>query len=237
MERPYNQIVDTVRALIDKSRDTDKFIFEKSDSIALWLIGLSASGIPIIIGNFNGIKQLIGNTYFIQLILVLLLIAVVSGLFYRITYLFFFAKLSVIMEIMTVNFTRRQTMDTTSFLTGNETYQELVFMLDIGFGKNYEDFIPMYNQSDDGNKKILYDTLVDYYNNNVAWAAKDAELALDFTDSQFRKYLGISPKKHNENREINLYKWSRRLSRLFYIIFMLSFIIALIVFVFSANIN
>jgi hypothetical protein len=179
IDRPFDQFRDTFKEANTRSKELFKYVFEKSDSISLWIIGLSVGGISIFANNIGKVKDAI-NPHFLSPILYLLAISVTSGILYRILYLNLYVFLSQTLDGIDVAFTRKKTMDTESFLNGNETFEGVLIVIQNGTGENLNHLLPMYNDADDKGKQILYDSTVKHYLESVEFAKRDTELAIDF---------------------------------------------------------
>jgi len=236
IDRPFDQIRDVVRANNQKSRELTKYVFEKSDALSLWLIGLSIGGIGIFASNVLNIKKSIGATP-LAIVLILLSISVVAGIIYRNLWLYWFIIQNNISDCIDFDFSREKKMHMQSFLTGNETYQELINTVFLCTGIDYGSFLPVYDSSDDSGKQILYDSMVTYYLNSVEFAKKDYELGVDFMVETLARYSGLSKEKfikvlQNQNWGVKHRKTIFRI-KIFYWIFTSAFIIALFLFVIS----
>jgi hypothetical protein len=237
IDRPFNQIRDTFKDVNTKNKDLVKYVFEKSDSISLWIIGLAIGGISIFANDIGKVKSAIPASY-LSSILYLLATSVTAGILYRIFFLRFYVILNQISDGIDISFTRRETMDTESFLKGDETYEGLLLMIKNGTGEDLNYLLPLYNNSDDNGKRILYDNAVKHYLANVEFAKRDTELAFDFVADTYSKFTGADKEnykrkmtKGNSGREFKSFKV---LTLVLYIIYNLAFIIALFLFAASA---
>ena len=118
IERPFNQIRDTFKKANINNKELVTYVFEKSDSISLWIIGLSISGISIFASDIGNIKHAF-KPGSLSVLMVLLAVSVASGIIYRILYLNMYVQINHIMNGIDISFNRKKTMDTESFLTGN----------------------------------------------------------------------------------------------------------------------
>ena len=136
-----------------------------------------------------------------------------------------------------IAFSRKKTMDTESFLNGDETYEQLLIVVQKSTGEDFGNLIPLYNNSDAKGKTILYDSMINHYLATVEFAKKDTELAIDFAIDTYSKFWGITKEKYKKkleasasNRQFKAIKW---LLALFYLMYNLTFIIALFLFAIS----
>lgn len=234
IDRPFDQLREIFRTSNRESRELLKYVFEKSDNISLWIIGLSIGGISIFANNIADIQKTI-SPCLLRPILLLLAISVTSGIIYRGLYLYFFVVLNNTLRGIDIAFSNQKTMDTESNLNGKETFKELVEKLKDGFGDDLSYLIPAYDNIDNTAKAELYKSIVTHYLKSVEFAQKDTALAMDFVADTYSKFYGISKEKflkklnsHNSGRQ---YKWTLRITTLFYFIYILTFIAALFVFV------
>lgn len=236
IDRPFNQLRDTFKQLNAHSKELFKYVFEKSDSISLWIIGLSVGGISIFANNIGKVNDTI-NHHFLSAILYLLAISVTSGILYRVLYLNLYVLLSYTLDGIDIAFTRKKTMDTESFLKGNETFEQVLIVIQNGTGQNLNYQLPLYNESDDIGKKILYDSMVKYYVECVEFAKRDTELAIDFAVDTYAKFFYSTKEKYKKKLiqgQKRKYKVIRALTIILYLLYNLTFIIALFLFVASA---
>lgn len=234
-ERPFDQLRGLFRASNRDNKELLKFVFEKSDSISLWIIGLAIGGISIFANNIANAQKSICPEM-LRPILLLLAISVTTGIIYRSLYLYFFVVLSNTQQGMDIAFSNQKTMDTESVLEGNETFKDLVGKIKNNCG-DLSYLIKPYEAVDEKAKAELYNSIVAFYLNTVVFAQTDTGLFIDFAADTYSKFTGIRKEKylkkissHNAGRQ---YKWTLRIVSLFYIIFILTFITALFTFVYA----
>lgn len=234
MDRPFDQFRDIFKKSNEQNKDLLKYVFEKSDSISLWIIGLAIGGIAIFANNIGDIKKVIEPSS-LRPILYLLATSVTSGILYRGSYLYFFVTLNHTIRGIEIALSRDPIMDTEPLLTGNETFEEVINAIKIGFDEDQSALFPQYYQSDEEGKKKMYHKMVTYYNDLVAFARKDTENAIEFIADTYSKFTGT--KKENylksfENKNTAMqFKWILRITLFFYCVYLLSFIVALFLFV------
>jgi hypothetical protein len=238
IERPFNQIRDALKEINIKNKELVRYVFEKSDNISLWIIGLAIGGLSIIANDLGKVKSGIPPHY-LSPILYLLAGSVTTGVIYRTLYLRFYVCLSQINDGIVIAFTRQETMDTESLLKGNESYEGVLLSIKLGFGEDLSPMIPIYNNSDEQGKKILYDTAVNHYNASVEYARRDAELAIEFVADTYSKFIGVNKEKFlkklkngNSAKEFKIFKI---LTIIFYLAYNLMFIATLFLFAASAG--
>lgn len=237
IKRPSDLLRDLIRKNNLENRELVRFVFEKSDNISLWIIGLSIGGISIFANNIANIQAALSRDS-LNLILLLLAISVTAGIIYRALFLYFFGILNNAIRGIDIAFTHHKTMPIDSQLSGSEAFNELVEKLKDHFGEDLSFLINTYNEIDDNAKHILYQSVVDHYMKFVDFANKDFSLALNFIADTYSKFTGIRKEKYlkklTNDDSGKHYKWTLRLTTTFYLLYILSFIVALFVFVFSA---
>jgi hypothetical protein len=238
IDRPFDQFREISRTANRESRDLLKYVFEKSDNISLWIIGLSIGGISIFANNIADIQKVI-SPCFLRPILLLLAISVTSGIIYRGLYLYFFVVLNNTLRGIDIAFTNQKTMDTESNLNGSETFKELIDKVKDGFGDDLSYLIPAFDKIDEKARIEVYKSVVDHYLKSVEFAQKDTDLALDFIADTYSKFYGISKEKFlmklkKPNSGSSQYKWTVILITTFYFIYILTFIAALFTFVYAS---
>lgn len=237
IKRPSDQVIEIFRATNREDKELLKYVFEKSDNISLWIIGLSIGGISLFANNIADIQKTI-PLYLLRPILLLLAISVTSGIIYRGLYLYFFVVLTNIQRGIDIAFSNQKTMETESRLTGKETFGELVSKVKNGFGDDLSSLLGPYETIDEKSKGKLYQSVVDHYMKSIEFAKKDTALAIDFVVDTYSKFMGMNKEKylkkinsHNSGRQ---YRWVSRATILFYLIYFSTFIVALFIFVFVA---
>ena len=237
IDRPFDQYREIFRTSNNESKELLKYVFEKSDSISLWIIGLSIGGISIFANNISDIQKVISPCY-LRPILLLLTISVTSGIVYRGLYLYFFVVLNNTIRGIDIAFSNRKTMDTESNLTGKETFKELVDKVFDGTGDDLSYLLQAFNDIDDAARIILYNSVVDHYLKSVEFAKKDTDLALDFVADTYSKFYGMNKDKFFKKLKSpspggSQYKRTLILTTIFYFIYILTFIAALFTFFYA----
>lgn len=237
IDRPFDQFREIFRNSNNESKDLLKYVFEKSDNISLWIIGLSIGGISIFANNIADIQKVISPCY-LRPILLLLAISVTSGIVYRGLYLYFFVVLNHTIRGIDIAFSNRKTMDTESNLTGQETFKELVDKVLDGTSDDLSYLLPVFNDIDDAARVILYKSVVDHYLKSVEFAQRDCDLAFDFVADTYSKFYGLNKEKYlnklkNPRTGGSQYKRTLILTTIFYFIYILTFIAALFTFVYA----
>lgn len=234
MKMPFDQILEIFRESNQENKKLLKFVFEKSDSISLWIIGLAIGGISIFANNIADIQKAI-SPCFLRPILLLLSISVTSGIIYRGLYLYFFVVLDNIYRGIDIAFSNNEMMDLESTLNGSETFPELIEALKRGFREDLSYLIPAYEKIDKEAKREVYESVVNHYLNRVEFAKKNVDDAFDFVADTYSKFFGRSKEKYIKEFKgksgVQKYKWAANLTFIFYVAYILAFISALFTFV------
>lgn len=237
--RPFDKIRKIFKDSVSENDDLLKYIFEKSDSISLWIIGLAIGSVSLVANNIADIQKTISPEY-LKPILLLLTISVVAGIFYRSYYLYFFIVLTNTRKGLQIAFSNNEykTMDTKSVLLGNETFAQLTDIVKSGFNEDLSYLVDAYENIDYPAKVVLYKSVVDHYLQLVELAKNEERIALEFVAETYNKFTGVNPakfiKKLNRHNSGRHYKWTLRITMTLYIIYVLSFILALFTFVIAA---
>jgi hypothetical protein len=235
VKMPFDQILEIFRESNQENKKLLKFVFEKSDNISLWIIGLAIGGISIFANNIADIQKVI-SPCFLRPILLLLSISVTSGIIYRGLYLYFFVLLDNIYRGIDIAFTNTEMMDIESTLNGSETFPEVIEVLKrSGFREDLSYLIPVYEKINEEAKRELYDSVVNHYLNRVEFAQNNVNEAFDFVADTYSKFFGKSKeeyiKEFNGKSGAKKYKWAASLTSIFYVVYILAFISALFTFV------
>lgn len=235
--RPFDLFREIFRESNQRDRELFRYVFEKSDSISLWIIGLSIGGISIFANNIADIKNTVDSTT-LKTILWLLAISVTFGILYRSLYLYFFVIQNYVQRGIEVAFMDKRVMDTESRLTGKESFDELIEILYEGFGEDFPILKNLYPTLDEKQQEELYKRVVEYYQNNVKFAKDDIKMSLEFIADTYSKFTGVKKdkylKKFNNPGNGSNYRWLLRITTIVYLIYVSTFFAALFVFAFNA---
>lgn len=180
----YKITIDSVK----DSRESTKFIFDKSDDIIKWIVGFFATIIAFLISeikmkNIESLK----NSDLEYIILIYSFIIIILGLLFR--------MFSFLTQITLNNITesylgqaRGAIVDTNNIpepreITENETVENLIYYLKVDFGKDVE-----YNNDEE--YRIL---LTNYY--KTLSEGNDIKQQFETFNQTISKYFGITSKK------------------------------------------
>lgn len=234
--RPFVKIKRIFKDSLNQDEELAKYVFEKSDNISLWIIGLSIGALSIVANNIADIQRALSPVY-LKPILLLLAVSITSGIFYRAFYLYFYVIVTYANKGLQIAFSESdsKTMDTESRLEGNETFEQLLDIHMNGFEEDLGYLKDTYNAIDETQKKILYKSVLDHYAKLIEYAKNEEKLALEFAAETYNKFTGIGKdkfiKKMLKPKTGNHYKWVIRITTGLYLIYLLTFICALFIFV------
>jgi hypothetical protein len=234
IERPFDRFLEIFRTSNRESKELLKYVFEKSDNISLWIIGLAIGGISFFANNIADIQNIISPCY-LKPILLMLAISVTSGIIYRGLYLYLFVLLDDSCRGIDIAFSNQEMIDLESNLDGSESFSQVVDTLKNGFVEDLSCLIPVYEKINAEAKQELYDSVVNHYLKRIEFAQLDANNALDFVADTYSKFFGKSKEKFlkalNDGSFAKKYKWTICLTSIFYVVYILAFILALFTFV------
>lgn len=236
--RPFVKIRSIFKDALIHDEDLLKYVFEKSDSISLWIIGLSIGALSIVANNISDIQNSISHEC-LKPILFLLALSITTGILYRGFYLYFFVIVTTTNKALQVAFSESdtKTIDIEPQLNGNETFEQLLDALMNGFEEDLTYLKATYDTIDETGQKILYKSVVDHYFKQIEYAKYEEELALNFVAEAYNKFTGISKEKFIKKilkpQTGNRYKWTIRITTSLYLIYLLTFICALFAFVYA----
>lgn len=234
MKRPFDEYRELFRKTNEKDKELLKYVFEKQDSISLWIVGLATGGFAIFATNIFDAKKAI-PAQFLRPLLILFIVVIMSCIIHRICYLLLYQLSDQNFRAIDIAFSNEQTMATESRLAGNETFSQLIGRLKIDFDEDHSAALPVFDAAHDSGKIHLYNSLKSHYFDMVRFADKDVELAKEFATDTYIKFFGYKKRtiqnifqKEKIGKQYQLVQW---LTLIFYVIFLLSFFAIMILFV------
>jgi len=229
LQRPFPAIRKIFRKNNSDAKELMKFVFEKTDSILLWLIGLSIATIAFLSSKFTDLNKLF-TVEQTKCIFLFLFISVGCGIIYRLIYLWFYILIDAAFRQIDISLSETDMVDIDSDLDGTETFEFL-------FRKNSEyqdlpDFLGLYNKTDEKHKAELYGYMVGLYKSEAVYAKQEYDLALSTVEDAYNSALGINMKLTNLtdaqlNRPVKTIKILRVVSIVLYLTFIFSFLFAI----------
>lgn len=229
LQRPFPAIRKIFRKNNSDSKELAKFIFEKTDSILRWLIGLSIGVIVALSSQFAELNKLftISDT---KIIFLFLFISVVCGIIYRLIYLWYYILIDGAFRQIDISLSESDMVDIESDLNGTETF-EYLFRLNSEY-QDLPDFLGLYSKTDEKQKEELYAYMVRLYISEAAYAKKEFDLGLNTVEEAYKTALGINMKLTNLtdsqiHRPVKTINILRLASIILYIFFIFSFLFAI----------
>jgi hypothetical protein len=228
-ERPFKTVRETFKKSNSDEKELMKVIFEKNDSILLWLTGLSIGVIAALSSQFKDLNTLF-NGGEIKCIFFFLFISVICGILYRILYLRYYILMDGGFRQIDIALSESKMVETELELDGTESINTL-----IEYNSEYQDlpnFLELYNKSDSTGKENTYKYLVGLYNDEKDFAKKEYDLAIDTVNESFKLGIGINLNLNNLNdilinKPVKAIKFLRVTTRILYIAFIVSFLFAI----------
>lgn len=229
LQRPFPAIRKIFRKNNSDAKELMKFVFEKTDSILLWLIGLSIGVIAALSSKFTDLHKLF-TVEQTKCIFLFLFISVVCGIIYRVIYLWYYILIDGAFRQIDISLSETDMVDVESDLDGTETFEYL-------FRQNSEyqdlpDFLGLYNKTDEKQKAELYEYMVGLYKSEAAYAKKEFDLALSTVEDAYNSALGTKMKLTNLTdaqitKPVKTIKFLRVVSIVLYLAFIFSFLFAI----------
>ena len=230
-ERPYKTIRRFARKNNAETKETVKDVFEKSDNLSLWIIGISLASISLLVSSFNDITKHITPTD-LKVVFVSLFISVLCGVSCRIITIWFYILTNAGFRILDFLLADDERMETESSLDGDETFEDLVSLNSQFENMNY--LIEKYCIGNDTTKYKMHKDIIASYLKNVA----DAKIETDETIAELNelnnKFLGIKKNPKVPSRCTLIFV--KYTSIILYLFFMFSFVFAFGYFVFVIKI-
>lgn len=219
----------TLRKLFRKNnaeaKELIKYVFDKSDGITLWIIGLSLGSMGILVSTLKDIHRYL-TVGQLKTVFLFLFISAFCGIFYRIVFLFYYTLVEAAFRNIDYTLSDDEHMDIDGELNGDETFDDLI-RLNSQF-QDLTDVKRLYAKSTDEVKQKLYVDMVNFYKENTAWAKKMFDFTIGHIAQVYNDNLGLSKKHFDINRKssfkkIDITKWA---CLILYFGFMLSFLFA-----------
>lgn len=224
-ETPYVSLRKLFRKNNAEAKELTRYIFEKSDSITMWIIGLSFGSMGVLVATLKDINKYL-STGEVKTVFLFLFLGALFGILYRIFYLWYYTLMDVALRHTDYRLSEDQHMDIDSDLDGEETFKELIRL-----NSQFEDLTHLKALYDDGDEEIrtlLYNDMVTFYKTNTAWAKKMFDLTIELVADIYNENLGLNKKHFDLNRKpsfnrMAIAKWG---CFVLYLAFMFSFLFA-----------
>jgi hypothetical protein len=229
LQRPFPAIRKIFKKNNSDAKDLMKFIFEKTDSILLWLIGLSIATIAFLSSKFTDLNKLftVGQA---KTIFLFLFFSVGCGIIYRLLYLWYYMLIDAAYRQIDIALSESDMVDIYSELDGTETF-EYLYRTNLEY-QELPNFLDLYNKSVEPQKTELYKYMVDLYIREAKYAKDEYNLALSTVEEAYNSALGTNLNLTNLtdaqlNKPVNTIKVLRLISTILYLTFIFSFLFAI----------
>lgn len=217
-----------------ESKEIVKYVFELSDKVSLWIIGISLGALSLLLSNIADILPYM-SVINLKTVLIFLFVSGLCGILYRVVYVFYFIYTNEAFRIMDAYLSEDERQDTESVLTGMETYVKLIELNQQFRNLNTDGFIKEYNEADVVGREQLYNNLVVWYINGVRAAKEDFDWTKNDISEAYNTYLGIDKKKFYKVHSTKPLRLSKYACIVLYLTFMLSFFFAIAFFLFTVK--
>ena len=231
LERPYFTIRRFARKNTADTKETVKYVFEKSDNISLWIIGISLASISLIVSSLNDITKHISYCN-LKVVFVSLFISVLCGVTCRIITIWYYILTNAGFRVLDFLLADDERMETQSSLTGSESFEDLI-ELNSQF-ENMTGILEIYNQRDNVIKDEMHRNLTDSYLRNIDDARNEMNETLAEINALNSRFLGTRRNPIEYSRRTLIFV--KYASVILYLLFMFSFVFAFGYFVFTIKI-
>jgi hypothetical protein len=128
MEEVVKDIWSAQAALYNDQESLIVKIWEKADAWITWFIGFAIGGLALLAGNLDKLSNKISKDN-IHEIFIWLFVSILSGVFYRYVYLWFFRTLLLIHFRLRTDYNSDAYFPDYPVLTHNETFMELIALV------------------------------------------------------------------------------------------------------------
>lgn len=225
LERPFITIRRLARKNNALTKDTVKYVFEKSDSLSLWLIGISLAAISLLVSSFNDITKHI-TPHNLRVVFVFLFVSVFCGILYRIISIWYYILMDAAFRVIDfILDPDNEHMDTEPILSNNENFNDLIDLVN-EFETLPSNIQDTYNNSNDLIKKKTYDDMLELYIKHTAWAKRDTDFTIEYLADIYNKHLGISKNRFKKEPSPSVLNFVKYSSIGLYFLFMICFLFA-----------
>jgi hypothetical protein len=224
MESPRKLIKGKLSAAYNDNKNLVVDVFQKADAWILWFIGFSIGGLALFAGNLDKFANKL-TTEQIHKIFIELFFSVISGVLFRYVYIWFYMLLiKNIYSRVSNDFDAQYDLPVFKPLIGNETFAELIILINTYTGSDFNNLIQQFADADENHRIALCSVLIDYYNKADAFYTEETTKGLDHLKERLEIYFG---KKIEEiNKKDN--SGNKLFGRQFYLIITLGSILLLI---------
>jgi hypothetical protein len=213
--------------------DDQRYFFEKTDTLTLWLVGLAGGSIVLIMSGLDKVLQILSPVY-TGVVLILFVLAIIVGVFYRLIFLDFF-------EVEARNIYTHRFMIATELVSDKMEFQEgdtiedvILYLKEI-IGIDRSDLLSKYNAAEtEDDKTQLFTSALEFY---LKWADRRDNALEDWMKKvrsfHERLYGESNGKKYDPSKAIRKYKRLHRLVKIFSKAYIVFFLLAVGTFTFG----
>jgi hypothetical protein len=229
MKRPSDTIRDFCFDNLEKSLENQRFNFSNSEKFMLWIVGFSIGGLSIIVTNLTEFNQIFKYSI-TKTVLILLVISIVFGIFYRLAFYLYQIKFQGVEFYLRGALSNPETVMqiNTEDISEIDDINEIVHLIKIDFGDDKSNLLEVYTNVDEATKAQIIQDLKEYYLRMGEWAKKDYELGMTYIKDIYKNALGVSQKKIDKIAD----SYSAKSFQIFGFITISCLIISLLSFVF-----
>ncbi|WP_426667555.1 hypothetical protein ACPPVU_16150 [Mucilaginibacter sp. McL0603] len=214
-------------------------IWEKVDAWITWFVGFSIGGLALLAGNLDKLSCKIPKDD-IHLIFIWLFISILSGVFYRYVYLWFYRSLLLIHFRLRMDFTSTAYFPPFPVLTRNESFFELVILIKEYTGQDFSNLLQSFMDADQERRSLIFAFLNDFYAKSELNYERQKSEVLNHIKERFQVYHGKSIDSVEDKVRFKrlygcIYWLIVTIGGLLFFAFTISFIIALCVFCFNVH--
>jgi hypothetical protein len=242
MHKPEKLIKDRINHLYGENKNLVVDVFQKADAWILWFIGFAIGGLALLAGNLDKFHDRLTPAQ-VHNIFIALFYSIVSGIVFRYFYIWFYIHLvKNVYGRLLYDFNSEFDLPSFRPLTGNETFEELIILLNNATGESFESLLPTFANLDGEKRVELCLTLINYYNQTRNFyeqeITKGSNLVKERLEVYFAKPIEEHSKQDNSfNRLFGLkYYLFVALGSLLFLTFLGSFGTAVYIFCFNIHI-
>jgi len=220
-------------------------IWEKVDAWITWFIGFAIGGLALLAGDLDKLSNKISKDN-IHEIFIWLFISILSGIFYRYVYLWFYRNLLLIHFRLRTDYNPNAYFPNFPILTHNETFMELIVLIKEYTGQDFSILLQPFmnvttdNPEDQNKRNLIFAFLNDFYEKSRLNYERQRDHALSHIRERFQVYHGKSIDSVVDKIRFKrlfgcLYWFVVGLGGALFLLFTIAFIMAL--YIFSINIH
>lgn len=232
MKGPFETVTEIFFENLDKVKENQRYNFNNSEKLMIWIVGFSIGGLSIIVTNLTQFNQSFSHCT-IKTVLILLSISIVSGILYRWSFYLFQIQYQNVEFYLQGAFSNKEIMEINpDDLTDETDIKEVVRRLKIDFDEDASFVLNDYLKVNDAGKLFLLNDLKAHYKKVGDSVKAEYDLAIKYVKQTFKEAFGLSDKKTDKlfkpktAKKLKFYGWSTAIA---FIVSCLSFISVVII--------